>query len=66
MVDAVLRGFGLAYILEEQVTAHIKEKQLVRVLEPYCEPFPGLSLYYPKPHTDRARQLRRSSSWQQV
>lgn len=47
MVDAALRGFGLAYILEEQVLGHIEEKRLVRVLEPYCMPFPGLSLYYP-------------------
>jgi DNA-binding transcriptional LysR family regulator len=47
MVDAVLRGFGLAYIIEEQVIPLIKEKRLVRVLESYCEPFPGLSLYYP-------------------
>lgn len=47
MIDAALRGFGLAYLLEENLGALLEERRLVRVLEPYCSPFPGLSLYYP-------------------
>ncbi|MEK1854635.1 MAG: LysR family transcriptional regulator [Phyllobacterium sp.] len=45
--DAVLRGLGLAYMPEDQVEDLIKENKLVRVLEEWCEPFPGYHLYYP-------------------
>lgn len=47
ILEAVLDGFGLAYIPEGEVTEFIKEKKLVRVLEKYCLPFPGYYLYYP-------------------
>ncbi len=47
MEDAALQGLGVAYLLEEIVLPHVKAKRLVRVLEPYCTPFPGLFLYYP-------------------
>lgn len=47
ILEAVLDGFGLAYIPEGEVAQFIKEKKLVRVLEKYCLPFPGYYLYYP-------------------
>lgn len=47
LVDAALRGVGLAHTLESTVREHVAEKRLVRVLEPFCPPFPGLYLYYP-------------------
>jgi DNA-binding transcriptional LysR family regulator len=47
MIDAALRGIGLAHILESTVTEHLAAKRLLRVLARYCQPFPGLQLYYP-------------------
>ena len=37
----------LAYLPEDLVEEHIAEKQLIRVLEDWCEPYPGYHLYYP-------------------
>jgi DNA-binding transcriptional LysR family regulator len=47
LVGAALRGVGLAYILESCVREHIEAGELVRVLDAFCPPFPGLFLYYP-------------------
>jgi DNA-binding transcriptional LysR family regulator len=44
---AALDGLGLAYLPEDLVEGQIANKQLVRVLEDWCEPFPGYHLYYP-------------------
>lgn len=46
-LNAVLAGFGLAYLPEDQVQDFIAEGQLVRVLADWCPPFPGYHLYYP-------------------
>ena len=45
--SAVLAGFGLAYLPEDQVQAHIADGRLIRVLTDWCPPFPGYHLYYP-------------------
>ena len=47
MKDAALRGVGLAFVGEDTVQDELKAKRLVRVLESFCMPFPGLYLYYP-------------------
>ncbi|AZV20891.1 LysR family transcriptional regulator [Mesorhizobium sp. M7A.F.Ce.TU.012.03.2.1] len=46
-MNAVLAGLGLAYLPEEQLTAHLADGRLVRVLADWCAPFPGYHLYYP-------------------
>ena len=46
-LSAALAGFGLAYLPEDQVQAHLATGQLIRVLEDWCPPFPGYHLYYP-------------------
>ncbi|MEI8714186.1 LysR family transcriptional regulator [Mesorhizobium sp. ISC11] len=46
-MNAVLAGLGLAYLPEEQVTGHLANGRLVRVLADWCGPFPGYHLYYP-------------------
>ena len=46
-LDAVLSGFGLAYLPDDQVQAYIKDGRLIRVLEDWCPPFSGYHLYYP-------------------
>lgn len=47
IVDAALRGAGLAYVFERQVTGEMAGGSLVRVLEDWCPAFPGFYLYYP-------------------
>lgn len=47
MTDAALAGLGIAFLPEEEFGTHIAEGRLIRVLEEWCEPFPGYYLYYP-------------------
>ena len=47
IVDAALAGLGVAWLPEEEFGLHIEEGRLVRVLEDWCQPFPGYYLYYP-------------------
>jgi DNA-binding transcriptional LysR family regulator len=47
ILKAALAGFGLAYLPEDQVQAHLAEGRLARVLEDWCPPFSGYHLYYP-------------------
>ncbi|HFR4114971.1 TPA: LysR family transcriptional regulator [Yersinia enterocolitica] len=46
-IDAAVIGFGLTMAPEDAVKAEIASGNLVRVLEDWCEPFPGYYLYYP-------------------
>jgi DNA-binding transcriptional LysR family regulator len=47
LLDAALRGAGLAFLVESFVAPHLQRGELVRVLEPWCRPFAGFYLYYP-------------------
>ena len=47
MLDAALSGFGLAYVPEDTVQAHLADGRLIRVLADWCPPYPGYHLYYP-------------------
>ncbi len=47
MLDAALAGFGLAYVPEDIVGAHLADGRLIRVLADWCPPYPGYHLYYP-------------------
>jgi DNA-binding transcriptional LysR family regulator len=46
-LDAAMAGLGLAYLTEDAATPQIAKRNLVRVLEDWCEPFSGYHLYYP-------------------
>ncbi len=46
-LKAALAGFGLAYLPEDQVQAHLADGRLIRVLDDWCPPFSGYHLYYP-------------------
>jgi len=47
VVDAAAAGMGLAFVLEDVVKHQLENGQLRRVLDDWCEPFPGYHLYYP-------------------
>lgn len=47
MIDAVLRGFGIAYVPEDLVVREIAQGTLIQVLDDWCLPFTGYHLYYP-------------------
>jgi DNA-binding transcriptional LysR family regulator len=47
MLDAALAGFGLAYVPDDTVQAHLAGGRLIRVLDDWCPPYPGYHLYYP-------------------
>lgn len=47
VIRAAMDGVGLAFVSDERVAAEIAGGELVRVLEDWCQPFPGFFLYYP-------------------
>ena len=47
ILQAALKGFGIAYVPEDMVAAHLIEGRLIQVLEDWCAPFQGYHLYYP-------------------
>jgi DNA-binding transcriptional LysR family regulator len=48
VLGAARAGFGLAYLPEDQVQAHLESGELVRVLTRWCPAFSGYHLYYPR------------------
>jgi DNA-binding transcriptional LysR family regulator len=47
LVRASIDGIGLAFMSEDQAAPDLTSGALVRVLEDWCQPFPGFFLYYP-------------------
>jgi len=47
LIQAAIDGTGLAFTLEDHVSAHMASGALLRVLEDWCPPFAGYLLYYP-------------------
>lgn len=47
VVRAALDGIGLAFVAETDVPDHLAAGTLVRVLQDWCQPYPGFFLYYP-------------------
>ena len=47
ILEAALAGFGLGYLPEDMVAAHVAAGRLVRVLGDWCPAYPGYHLYYP-------------------
>jgi len=47
ILDAVLAGFGVAYLPEDTVAPHLERGRLKQVLDNWCAPFPGYHLYFP-------------------
>ena len=47
LLRAALDGIGVAFMSEELAAQHLAKGTLVRVLDDWCQPFPGFFLYYP-------------------
>jgi DNA-binding transcriptional LysR family regulator len=47
VIRAAVDGVGLAYLGEDRAAPHLATGALVRVLETWCQPFPGFFLHYP-------------------
>lgn len=47
MLNAALQGVGVIKYLDICVRQHLADGRLVRVLAPWCRPFPGFYLYVP-------------------
>jgi DNA-binding transcriptional LysR family regulator len=47
VISAAVDGVGLAYMSEEHGAEHLASGALVKVLEDWCQPYPGFFLYYP-------------------
>jgi DNA-binding transcriptional LysR family regulator len=47
LVRAALDGIGLAFVSDERAELQLENGELIRVLEDWCQPFPGFFLYYP-------------------
>jgi DNA-binding transcriptional LysR family regulator len=46
-VDAAVDGYGITCVVEERVTSLVDSGRLVRLLDDWTPPMPGLYLYYP-------------------
>lgn len=47
LVRAAIDGVGLAFVSDERIAPHLESGDLIRVLDDWCQPFPGFFLYYP-------------------
>jgi DNA-binding transcriptional LysR family regulator len=47
MVDAAVKGLGIAYVLSTAAAAALKAKQLREVLSPWMQAAEGVAVYYP-------------------
>jgi DNA-binding transcriptional LysR family regulator len=47
LIRAAIDGIGLAFVSDERVAPQLASGELIRVLEDWCQPFPGFFLYYP-------------------
>jgi DNA-binding transcriptional LysR family regulator len=47
-IRATVDGVGIAYVIDVQAKRAMARRRLVRVLEAWCPPFPGLYPYHPR------------------
>lgn len=50
MVDAAVKGLGVAYVPDDLVASELSAGTLVTLVEDWTPPFPGYYLYYPSRH----------------
>jgi DNA-binding transcriptional LysR family regulator len=47
VIRGAVEGVGLAYVAEQEVAMQLADGTLVRVLQDWCQPYPGFFIYYP-------------------
>jgi DNA-binding transcriptional LysR family regulator len=47
VIKGAFEGLGLAFLGEHEVLSYIAEGKLIRVLQDWCQPYPGFFIYYP-------------------
>ena len=47
VIRAAIDSVGLAFVGDDLAAPHLTSGKLVRVLESWCQPYPGFFLYYP-------------------
>lgn len=47
VLQAALDGVGFAFLSEHDVAPYVEDGTLLRVLQDWCQPYPGFFLYYP-------------------
>lgn len=47
VIRGAMEGVGLAYVAEQEVALQLAKGTLVRVLQDWCQPYPGFFIYYP-------------------
>ena len=47
VIRGAVEGVGLAFVAEHEIVAELADGKLIRVLQDWCQPFPGFFIYYP-------------------
>ncbi len=47
VIRGAVEGVGLAFVADQEIASELKDGRLVRVLQDWCQPYPGFFLYYP-------------------
>jgi DNA-binding transcriptional LysR family regulator len=47
VMQGVFEGVGLAFLDEKEIAEELAEGKLIRVLQDWCQPYPGFFIYYP-------------------
>jgi DNA-binding transcriptional LysR family regulator len=47
VIRGALQGVGLAYVAEHEIASELADGSLIRVLQDWCQPYPGFFVYYP-------------------
>ncbi|MDN5005116.1 LysR family transcriptional regulator [Bradyrhizobium sp. GCM10027634] len=54
MIEAAIKGFGIAYVPEDMVTQYVRSGELVIVLDDWSPTFDGYYIYYPSSRQNSA------------
>ncbi len=47
VIRGALDGVGLAFVADREISSELVDGRLVRVLQDWCQPYPGFFIYYP-------------------
>ena len=47
VIRGALEGVGLGFVNEQEIASELGDGRLIRVLQDWCQPYPGFFIYYP-------------------